>query len=485
MGVRALQAALAVVAALAFVAGLVWVGRAWNDSRVPARYDATARGPVDLGGGAPLHHHDHGAPGGGVSVAALRGRGTPDVRFTLTAGHATVRLPSGQTVDGLAFDGRIPGPELRVRQGDLVEVTLVNRDVREGVSIHWHGVDLPNGEDGVAGMTQDAVPVGGRFTYRFLAEDAGTYWYHSHQHSADEVRRGLFGALVVEPREPSPGEDVVVAAHTFGGTHALLPSGGRMHRRVAPGTPVRLRLLNADDHVHEFGLGGTSFRVVAIDGRELEAPAALRAQALAVPAGGRYDIAFAMPRLPVTLAAKGSSDRISFGRGNATVDLSRQLDLTSYRARAPAVPTRFDRTFRIEIGRKLGFFHGGVKLGRQWSINGKIHPHMPMLVVAEGEVDRIVYVNRSGSPHPMHLHGHHMLVLARNGTPVRTPWLVDSLDVRPGERWDVALRTDNPGIWMLHCHNLPHAAKGLVTHLAYEGVHTPYRMGSASGNEPE
>ena len=484
MGVRALQAASAVVVTLVLVAAVVWAARAWNASRVPARYDATALGPVDLGGAPPVHHH-HGAAVDGVSVAALRGRGTPDVRFTLTAGHAKVRLPSGRVLDGLAFDGRIPGPELRVRQGDVVEVTLVNRDIRDGVSIHWHGVDVPNGEDGVAGMTQDAVPVGGRFTYRFRAEDAGTYWYHSHQRSADEVRRGLFGALVVEPRDPPPGDDLVVAAHSFGGPVALLPSGGRMHRRVAPGTPVRLRLLNADDHAHEFGLGGTAFRVVGIDGRELQAPEVVRAQTLAVPARGRYDVAFAMPRSPVTLAAKGSSDRISLGDGEATVAFSRMLDMTTYRARAPAVPARFDRTFRIELGRKLGFFHGGVKLGRQWSINGKIHPHMPMLMVAEGEVDRIVFVNRSGSPHPMHLHGHHMLVLARNGRPVTTPWLVDSLDIRSGEQWDVAFRTDNPGIWMLHCHNLPHAAKGLVTHLAYDGVHTPYRIGTGTGNEPE
>jgi FtsP/CotA-like multicopper oxidase with cupredoxin domain len=483
---RVLRAAVAAAVVLAAGFVCVWVGRAWNDSRVPGRYDATALGPVDLGGGALAHHH-HGGPGGaeGVSVAALRERGTPDVRFTLTAGHATVRLPSGRSVHGLAFDGRVPGPELRVRQGDLVQVTLVNRDVREGVSIHWHGVDVPNGEDGVSGMTQDAVPVGGRFTYRFRAEDAGTYWYHSHQHSADEVRRGLFGALVVAPRGPAQGLDLVVAAHQVGGPLALFPTGGRMHRRPAPGTSVRLRLLNADDHAHEFGLGGTTFRVVGIDGRELEAPALVRAQTLAVPAGGRYDVAFTMPRSPVTLGARGTSDRILLGRGEALVDFSRRLDLTSYRAHAPAVPTRFDRTFRIELGRKLGFFHGGVKIGRQWSINGKIHPHMPMLVVAEGEVDRIVFVNRSGAPHPMHLHGHHMLVMARDGRPVTTPWLVDSLDVGPGERWDVAFRTDNPGIWMLHCHNLPHAAKGLVTHLAYEGVHTPYRMGSASGNEPE
>ena len=65
------------------------------------------------------------------------------------------------------------------------------------MTLHWHGVDVPNAEDGVAGVTQDAVPAGGEFTYRFVADDAGTYWYHSHQVSDDEVRGGLFGALVV------------------------------------------------------------------------------------------------------------------------------------------------------------------------------------------------------------------------------------------------------------------------------------------------
>ena len=94
----------------------------------------------------------------------------------------------------------MPGPELRVHQGDLVEATLVNKDISEGVSIHWHGVDLPNAEDGVSGVTQDTVRPGGSYVYRFRAPYAGTYWYHSHQHSAEQVERGLYGALVVLPR---------------------------------------------------------------------------------------------------------------------------------------------------------------------------------------------------------------------------------------------------------------------------------------------
>ena len=87
-----------------------------------------------------------------------------------------------------------------MQQGDLVEVTLANKDVEHGVTIHWHGVDVPNAEDGVAGVTQNAVLPGERYTYRFRANQVGTFWYHSHQSSSSEVQRGLFGAFVIEPR---------------------------------------------------------------------------------------------------------------------------------------------------------------------------------------------------------------------------------------------------------------------------------------------
>jgi FtsP/CotA-like multicopper oxidase with cupredoxin domain len=90
-----------------------------------------------------------------------------------------VRLASGRTIDGLTFNGRSPGPELRVRRGQLVEVTLRNEDVDGGVSIHWHGLDVPNAEDGVAGVTQDAVLPRESYTYRFRPEQQGTFWYHA------------------------------------------------------------------------------------------------------------------------------------------------------------------------------------------------------------------------------------------------------------------------------------------------------------------
>jgi FtsP/CotA-like multicopper oxidase with cupredoxin domain len=108
-----------------------------------------------------------------------------------------------------------PGPEIRASQGQLIEVHLRNKSVADGVTLHWHGVDVPNAMDGVAGVTQDAVPVGGEFTYRFVAEQPGTYWYHSHQVSNPQVARGLLGSLVVTPRAGIAEQvDVSAVAHT-------------------------------------------------------------------------------------------------------------------------------------------------------------------------------------------------------------------------------------------------------------------------------
>ena len=125
----------------------------------------------------------------------------------LVARQESVVLSSGRTVEAWTF-GSLPGPEIRVQQGDLVEVTLENRDIADGVTLHWHGYPVPNGEDGVAGVTQDAIAPGQSFNYRFLANDVGTYWYHAHQVSSEAVGRGLFGAFVVEPA----GADVVAEA---------------------------------------------------------------------------------------------------------------------------------------------------------------------------------------------------------------------------------------------------------------------------------
>jgi FtsP/CotA-like multicopper oxidase with cupredoxin domain len=481
----------AVVGGLLGLAGLLALGGMWWNSRLPSTYNVMDYGSHDLGGGSapPGHESAH-----GTSVALLKGPqgGTADARFTLTARQGEVRLASGRTIQGLTFDGRSPGPELRVRRGELVEVALRNEDVAGGVTIHWHGVDVPNAEDGVAGVTQDAVMPGGSYTYRFRPEQQGTFWYHTHQSSAKEVRRGLFGALVIEPpRRQTGGVDLVALAHDYDGTATLNGSDRVTKKQVPSGTPVRLRLVNSDNTPQRFTLAGTPFRVLAIDGTDLNEPQPLENTRLVVAGGGRYDVGFTMPGSAVELAIQDTEAALALspdGRGDLPPPTGGlDFDPAAYGRPRPTpfgAQSRFDRTFTLDVGRKPGFFDG--RPGMQWTINGGIYPDVPMFMVEQGDLVKVRIENDTGSVHPMHLHGHHALVLSRDGQAVTgSPWWTDTLDVEANERYELAFRADNPGLWMDHCHNLKHAAQGLTMHLAYAGVTTPFRVGGGVHNHPE
>jgi FtsP/CotA-like multicopper oxidase with cupredoxin domain len=465
-----------------------WAGKSWYDSRLPASYGAMDFAEADYGGGPQQNHaaHPH------VSVDSLRGpNGKPDRRFSLVAKKANVTLSSGRTMDAWTFNGQVPGPELRVRQGELVEVTLVNEDIEDGVTIHWHGVDVPNAEDGVAGVTQDAVMPGERHVYRFRTKQLGTFWYHSHQVSSKQVRRGLYGALVIEGKEPGPGTlDLVTIAHDFSGRTALGIDDGVQRRDVARGTAVRLRIVNTNSSPERFVLTGSPFRVVAIDGTELHGPTPLEGKALYLGGGGRYDVAFVMPESSVRLGVEGSSTALVLGR-SVPADppegsVGEDFDPTDYGRPTPTPlkTARFDRIFEQDLGQRIGFIDG--RPGYHWAINGKLFPKTPMYMVRRGDLVKMRIVNNTGTVHPMHLHGHHVLVLSRNGKPTTgSPWWVDTLNVEPDEEYEVAFRADNPGIWMDHCHNLPHARDGMTMHVAYEGVTTSFRLGDGPDNHPE
>ncbi len=491
---RTWRTVLVAAGAVLAAAALGWLAWTWYDSRLPGTYNVMDYGRLDGGGGPASASDVHRHHPGGASVASLVGPpGRPDVRFRLTARHARVRLPSGTAVDALTFDGRLPGPELRVHQADLVEVDLRNADVEEGVTIHWHGVDVPDAEDGVAGVTQDAVLPGGRYVYRFRAKQVGTFWYHTHQSSSEEVRRGLFGAFVIEPRRAPDRRalDLIVASHDVEGTQTLNGRDGLQRRAVAPGTRVRLRLVNTDNLPERFTLAGTPFRLVAVDGTDLNGPQPATGETLELAGGGRHDVAFTMLSHPVELDVENTPAALVLspdGEGRpARAEPGPTLDLLRYGHPAPTPfgrSTRFDRRFVFKIGRKPGFLDGTP--GMQRTINGGIYPDVPVFVVRRGELVAVTIANTTKAVHPMHLHGHHMLVLSRNGDPsTGSPWWSDTLSVRPGERYEVAFRADNPGIWMDHCHNLRHAAQGLTMHVAYAGFTTPYSVGGAQHNHPE
>ena len=482
----------AVLGVLALVALLAILGRAWWDSRLPGTYNVMSYGDHDYGGrAAPTDHTEH---GGGTSLADLRepSRAAPNERFQLTARTADIRLSSGRIVHALTFNGVSPGPELRVRQSDLVEVRLRNDDVDQGVTIHWHGIDLPNAEDGVAGVTQNAVLPGESYTYRFRAKQVGTFWYHTHQVSSTEVGRGLFGVIVIETRERQPGGvDMVIAAHTYDGIATLNRDEGGGRRKIPVGTAARIRIVNTDSSERTFTVSGTPFRVLAIDGTDLNGPTELRDVALPIAAGGRIDVGYVQPPNGVRVGLEGTGVALAFGpSGGPLVSETKpttSFDPLTYGRPRPtpfSSSSTFDRDFHLAITKKLGFYNG--KPGRQWALNGKIYPDVPMFVVAQGDLVRVTIANRTRVVHPMHLHGHHALVLSRNGEPsTGSPWWTDTLNVDPGDEYVVAFRAENPGIWMDHCHNLGHAAAGLTMHVAYAGITTPFLVGGENDNTPE
>jgi len=466
------------------------LGYFWQHSRMPSTYSVMDMGYLDYGGGErPAAGHQHqGRPITELRVDPAR---PADVVVTLTARKQSLDVAEGTATASYTLNGTSPGPTIRASVGQLVEVRLHNENVPDGITLHWHGMEVPNSADGVAGVTQDAVLPGADFTYRFWANQAGTFWYHSHQVSHRQVIRGLFGAVVVTSAAQRRDVEAVEVVHHYQGVKTLNGSAADARVDVRPGTLVRIRLVNTDNGPISVWSASPA-RVVAVDGRDVNGPTDIVDRHVQITAGGRAD-------LEVTAPADGSLARLDLGGTPAvlvgpsggrapqpTAQPQTKLDLLSYGApkALPFDPKAPARMFDYSIGRRPGFVNG--KPGLWWSINGHLWPDIPMFVVREGDVIRMKISNHSGDVHPMHLHGHHAVVLSRNGVSATgSPWWVDSLNVESGETYEIAFVADNPGIWMDHCHNLTHASEGLVAHLMYEGVTEPFFVGGAPKNRPE
>jgi FtsP/CotA-like multicopper oxidase with cupredoxin domain len=262
-----------------------------------------------------------------VGIDRLPGSGAasqPGVKtFELVAQEVAVELQPGTTVTAWTYNGTMPGPEIRVTEGDLVRVTLKN-ELPTATTIHWHGVDVPNAMDGPAGLSQAPVEPGESFTYEFIATPGGTRWYHTHTDVSTQILLGLYGAFIVEPKEGLPGidrdytylltewdaeltpavalgqeprgpRDQTLRGGEFGTDYFLM--NGKMHDAIPPivvseGDRVRIRLINAGNVPHPFHTHGHSFRIVATDGNPVPEGAQLVKDTVLVAPGERYDLEF-------------------------------------------------------------------------------------------------------------------------------------------------------------------------------------------------
>ncbi|GAB2873433.1 multicopper oxidase family protein [Streptomyces mayteni] len=467
--------------------------------------------------GAPVRRAEDGRPGSGrVREVAL------------VAAPATLDLGAGVTAATWAFDGRAPGREIRIAAGDTLAAELSNQlPDSTTTSIHWHGLALRNDMDGVPPATQRAVAAGGTFTYRFIADAPGTYFFHPHV--GVQLDRGLHAPLIVEdPREPLSYDDewVVVlddwldgvtgtpdeafaelgqgmgdmdhgdmSGMDTGGSGSFMLMGAMsellggdagdvdhphhlINGRVAedpdvysgrPGRRVRLRIVNAGgDTAYRVALGGHRLTITHTDGFPVEHQ---EVDALLVGMGERYDVLVTLGDgvFPLVALAEGKDATglalVRTGSGatpSPTVrpdELDRRI-ATAAQLRAAEelrLPAgRADQTHRVELT--------GSMAGYDWAINGTpfdmADPTANPLLLEEGQRVRLDFVNDTEMWHPMHLHGH---TFQLGDTGPRK----DTAIVLPGETLSVSFDADNPGQWMLHCHNAYHGEAGMMTMVAY------------------
>ena len=429
--------------------------------------------------------------------------------YRLAARPATVNLTGDGYPDTAvwAYDGTVPGPELRIRQGQPVRITVANR-LGEDTTVHWHGVRVPNAMDGVPGLTQQPIRPGESFIYEFTPPDAGTFWYHSHADTLQQLGRGMAGALIVEEIEPVPGidrdlvwfiadwrlDDQGRIAGGFGNRMEAGMSGrigntvtlnGRVPEAVSvqAGERVRLRLVNAAlARIVALRFEEHKPVVVAHDGQPCEPYS---------PEGGRVVLGPAM-RADVILDTTGKPGQTYRVIDDFYQDLAYRLVDLAYDgkpAREPSseplpklrvnpVPepdlTTAERHDIALQGGMMGGMGGGMMRGMMgadgatWAMNGMSmtgdgQPDMPPLFTIKRGMSCVLALrNETAWWHPMHLHGHSFRVVSRNNKPnPRREWR-DTLLVPPRESAEIAFVADNPGDWMFHCHVTDHQEAGMM-----------------------
>ncbi|WP_018183779.1 multicopper oxidase family protein [Kaistia granuli] len=433
------------------------------------------------------------------------------VSLDLKAAERRLTLPcfDGHELPLWTFTDKAEPPVVRMKLGQRLDTHLVNGLTRTGehVSIHWHGIRLPNDQDGVPYLVQPPVEPGESYDYSFVPPDTGTFFFHTHCNSAEQIGRGLIGILIVEGDAPEPydADEVLTLrdwrisedgtsflpfltmegagkAGTFGTVRSV--NGRRNPEIVLPASAdVRLRILNVDPtRLTEIGIEGAEAAVVAIDGlacqpfplRSWRMGPAMRADlVIRTPAdGGSATLVDYFAPKPVPLArltARGPARRQGpFNPAPLAAARITPPDL----AAAIRMPITFSATATGATVQELA--DSGAPLGplclsegNLWAINKASWPsdmHQippPMAKLERGKTYLFELRNVTPHMHPIHIHGHSFTVLKSNRRDL-PPHHADTVLLQPKERMEVAFVADNPGKWMFHCHIIEHQETGMM-----------------------
>jgi len=377
------------------------------------------------------------------------------------------------------YAGGTPGPEVRVAQGARVQRTLSN-GLPQDTSIHWHGIRIDNAMDGVSGLTQAAIKPGDIFNYDFVAPDAGTYWYHAHNNSTEQVARGLYGPLIVEEpdQQDVDREEVLILDDwridpdtfqidsDFNAAHDFSHAGRLGNASNARSFSLRLE-----------GLEGWA---VALDGMPLVTPRKIEGVFDLGPAQ-RIDL---FVDVIATLGETAHIIQTARDQSFSQVAFEVTAGGTETQRDAPQpLPANSHTMVNLTQARHLSLkMEGGamgglrsatlggvqksmgeiVEAGKFWAFNGAADgmDGPPLAELSRGEHVRLTLVNDTSFAHAMHLHGMHFHEIGADGSlgPLR-----DTTMVNRGTQSEIAFVADNPGQWLLHCHMLAHSASGMAT----------------------
>lgn len=420
------------------------------------------------------------------------------------------------TAASWGYSEELGAPLFRATAGDRLQITVDN-ELPTSTSVHWHGIRLANAADGVPGVTQTPIEAGQSFTYEFTAPDPGTYFFHPH--SGVQIDRGLYAPLIIDdPAEPggydaewivvlddwtdgvgtSP-DDILASFAAQNGTvttgmnhgtmggmgHGSMNSplddagdvdypyylvNGRVPAAPAtfsgkPGQRVRIRFVNAAaDTIFRIALGGHVLTVTHADGFPVKPT---EARSLFIAMGERYDVTVTLADgvFPLVARPEGKNGTgwavVTTGSGTpptpgilvSELDTpldSRQLSATD----AALLPARDpDSTLDLQLNGQMEPY--------AWGLNGQVFGQDTPLAVTQGQRLRLRMTNMTMMSHPMHIHGHTW------GLPGNGGLRKDTVLVLPMQTVEADLQADNPGQWMLHCHNIYHAEIGMMTSLKY------------------
>ena len=444
------------------------------------------------------------------SLAAV----VPEFRLRAISGKAQLSAFDPRPTAIWAYNGQFPSPILRTKQGEPFRAVVEN-GLEQDTTVHWHGIRVPNAMDGVPGLTQIPIKPGASFPYEFTPPDAGTFWYHPHANSLEQIGRGLAGLLIVEERE-SVAVDRDLAwllqdwrlteqheiSARFGGMMDAAMAGRIGNVITINGEPpadlvvrkgerIRLRLANAAlARMMALRFEGHQLVVIAIDGQPC-VPHEPENGRLMLGPGMRIDVLLDMmgqpgERYPVI---DDFYDGLSYILASLVYDTgsllpSRLMDSAAKLQPNPQLPPDLAAAVRQEIILQGGMMGGGklrgvggmkgsampgMNGGPVWAINGMsmsgdgMAGMEPLFTLARGQSCHLTMRNETAWWHTMHIHGFTMLMLTRNGQSIPHHQLHDTVLMAPKDIVECAFVADNPGDWMLHCHVTDHQTAGLMT----------------------